>query len=684
MSDPRADPEESGPFSSERGSMLASLGARRRWFGLFGGNGTNGTTKASASTTPPRSPRSPSSRTACSGTWPAMRRRGSSSSRSPESEKPVRRAQHARGPGQPCAGEGPSAEPEPEEPLVAHSMLGDLATHAPARVEPEPPAPTRSLRFLGGPGPIPAPKPTAEQPAPLVFGHTGLHSTVGELAGLEEHTGTPFPIERFILHLAHRPRPSRHPADRGSHEDPGELQGRPVRGPRAAAQGQQPDPGDLHRRDGPAPRESQEIPALRRGPPRRRRRSLEAQGRDSVFSAASGIAGLAPGPRGPRAPRVPGSVQPGRPGASAPSEAERRAEAAPSTDQKPSEFPNQSKPLAAGPRQTKPLTDLDAAIREAARGAVGGGEGGSPVGDPEGGFVDSGPISFDTTWYDWGPYAAEMVRRIKLHWDVPELARLGWKGSLTVRFFILADGTVADAKILRQSGIPPFDFAAFQAIVKSSPFRPLPADLHSTREGVTVTFFYNMRPEAGERGGEVNEPDRIRARARDGRDRRGGGLLAQPVAGVPRDRPLLDGQGYRVVPVNPESPRASWGRPAIPRSPRFRRASAWTSWTSSAARRPWRPSPRRRSRGGSRSSSCSWGFVDPASAGAPRGGGHRRGHGPLHPRGARAGSGSPRNRGIRNPRTAFPEWSRSRDPAIEEKDDSLWRERPNAPYPSRR
>ena len=62
----------------------------------------------------------------------------------------------------------------------------------------------------------------------------------------------------------------------------------------------------------------------------------------------------------------------------------------------------------------------------------------------------------------------------------------------------MADGTVADAKIIRVSGVPPFDNAAFQAIVKSSPFRPLPADLHEEREGVTVTFFYNMRPESEE------------------------------------------------------------------------------------------------------------------------------------------------------------------------------------------
>jgi TonB family protein len=109
--------------------------------------------------------------------------------------------------------------------------------------------------------------------------------------------------------------------------------------------------------------------------------------------------------------------------------------------------------------------------------------------------VDSGPLSFDTTWYDWGPYAAEMVRRIKLHWEIPSLARLGWKGKVTIRFFILADGRVDGARIVASSGVPPFDFAALQSILKSSPFRPLPTDLGSPREGVTVTFFYNIRPE---------------------------------------------------------------------------------------------------------------------------------------------------------------------------------------------
>lgn len=143
-------------------------------------------------------------------------------------------------------------------------------------------------------------------------------------------------------------------------------------------------------------------------------------------------------------------------------------------------------------RGTGPLKGLEEAIREAAEAGAGGEGGGFP--NPDGGFVDSGPISFDSTWYDWGPYAAEMVRRIKLHWEIPSLARLGWKGKLTVRFFILADGRVEGATIISRSGVPPFDFAALQAILTSSPFRPLPKDLGSTREGVTVTFFYNMRP----------------------------------------------------------------------------------------------------------------------------------------------------------------------------------------------
>ena len=159
------------------------------------------------------------------------------------------------------------------------------------------------------------------------------------------------------------------------------------------------------------------------------------------------------------------------------------------------------------PSEAGKLTNLDQAIKEAAKGVGVPGQGGAGFPNPEGGFVDSGPLSFETSWYDWGPYAEEMVRRIKLHWDVPKLAELGWKGKLTIHFAIRLDGSVEGATIVSGSGIPPFDFAAMQAIVKSNPFRPLPKDLIAevpgkTKEGVTVTFFYNMRPgkDAGQGG----------------------------------------------------------------------------------------------------------------------------------------------------------------------------------------
>jgi TonB family protein len=462
--------------------MLASMSSRRRFglFGLFGGG--NGATE----------PDGVGDETASKEPYVAHSMLGDLASHAP-----ARIAVQLE------------LDPDSEKPFVAHTMLGDLASHAPARIlvaaEPEPDPETHSMLALEGPDSIPemgkkTPPPARFRPVePLVFGHAALHNTVSELAGLEEHAGIPFPIERFILLslIAHLilvivllvvPRKIPAGKDFFAAFQPEPKDNSPIPVIYTDATGQ----------PRPNPKKSPLSDADRRaggGDPSKPKA-------ETPYSPPIGVAGLAPGPRGPR---VPGSVQPVAPSKSAPrAEAQARsqgdarsaqAESAPkSAEAKPSEFPDMTKPMTTGPKETTRLAGLDTAIREAARGAIGG-EGGSPGGDPEGGFVDSGPVSFDTSWYDWGPYAAEMVRRIKLHWDVPDLARLGWKGSLTVRFFILADGTVADAKILRASGIPPFDFAAFQAITKSSPFRPLPTDLHSTREGVTVTFFYNMRPE---------------------------------------------------------------------------------------------------------------------------------------------------------------------------------------------
>jgi TonB family protein len=115
--------------------------------------------------------------------------------------------------------------------------------------------------------------------------------------------------------------------------------------------------------------------------------------------------------------------------------------------------------------------------------------------DTEGGKVDAGGLSFDTQWYDWGPYAKAMLAKIRRHWQIPEIARLGVEGVVQIRFFIERDGTVTGLQINDESGKPPMDFAARDAIADSSPFEPLPSDLTGVdREGVTITFFYNATP----------------------------------------------------------------------------------------------------------------------------------------------------------------------------------------------
>ena len=385
---------------------------------------------------------------------------------------------------------------EDEEPPV-RSMLGRLSDEAdslPPETEKSETAGPKTMLSLDGAVPA-AP---AEEDG---FGHLALHSTIGELAGLEEHVANEWPIERGVLisllfHISLMLMLIFFPSHLGGSK------------------------GDLFAVLEPEPRDNTPIPVILDAPGPKRANPKPAPLSDADRRASggdkskpkadtpfipktNGIEGLAQGPRGPREPGRPG---PNRPAQQAVPPQQARGNQTPdqtriaekSPDAKSSDFPTDTRQGQTGPREIGKLANLGQAIQDAARGTVAAGEGGAPPPNPDGGFVDSGPISFDTKWYDWGAYAAEMVRRIKLHWEIPELARLGWKGSLTVRFYIMADGTVADPKILRVSGIPPFDNAAFQAIVKSSPFRPLPEVLHEEREGVTVTFFYNMRPEPEE------------------------------------------------------------------------------------------------------------------------------------------------------------------------------------------
>ena len=114
------------------------------------------------------------------------------------------------------------------------------------------------------------------------------------------------------------------------------------------------------------------------------------------------------------------------------------------------------------------------------------------------GFAASGPMSFESQWYDWGPYAASMVSKIRVNWynNMPRLIQTGIKGVVTIRFTIQRNGEITNIETLNSSTVPPYDFAARKAIELSSALNALPADFPNATERVTCMFFYNEEPPA--------------------------------------------------------------------------------------------------------------------------------------------------------------------------------------------
>jgi TonB family protein len=148
-----------------------------------------------------------------------------------------------------------------------------------------------------------------------------------------------------------------------------------------------------------------------------------------------------------------------------------------------------------------PPVDLRSAIQEVGKVAsLGTGRSGADLGQlggDKGWTANQGPISFETSWYDWGDYAEGMVSRIRVHWyaEMPmHLLQTGMKGVVIIRFTIHRDGHITDVTILSSSGIPPYDNAAKRAIELASPLAPLPADFPKDTEHVTAGFFYNSEP----------------------------------------------------------------------------------------------------------------------------------------------------------------------------------------------
>ena len=142
--------------------------------------------------------------------------------------------------------------------------------------------------------------------------------------------------------------------------------------------------------------------------------------------------------------------------------------------------------------------DWNNAIRDVTKVAsLGSGDGGFDMGNVGGerGSAEQGPLSFETSWYDWGPYAQSMISKIRVNWYaiMPQIIRTGMQGNVVIRFTIQRDGRITDVTILKSSGIPPYDMAAKRAIENSSPLNPLPKDFPNPSERVIASFYYNMQ-----------------------------------------------------------------------------------------------------------------------------------------------------------------------------------------------
>ncbi len=130
-----------------------------------------------------------------------------------------------------------------------------------------------------------------------------------------------------------------------------------------------------------------------------------------------------------------------------------------------------------------------------AGGAGGGGrnafnQGGSPGGGGGRAGVDALPEP------DFGPYIAELQRRIKRNWRPPTADN---SKRVVAMFTIAKDGRLLNLSVQQTSGTKVVDDAALSAVRLSAPFPPLPAGHRDNSVQVQFTFDYDVYS-----GGRIN------------------------------------------------------------------------------------------------------------------------------------------------------------------------------------
>jgi len=102
-------------------------------------------------------------------------------------------------------------------------------------------------------------------------------------------------------------------------------------------------------------------------------------------------------------------------------------------------------------------------------------------------------IQFDTKGVDFSDWQRAFQQQVMSKWFVPYRA-MHQHGHVVTTFRIHADGSITDVAVAQPSGVEDFDHSAANAVIASSPTRPLPSGYPEEQMSMTVTFYFNETP----------------------------------------------------------------------------------------------------------------------------------------------------------------------------------------------
>ena len=99
----------------------------------------------------------------------------------------------------------------------------------------------------------------------------------------------------------------------------------------------------------------------------------------------------------------------------------------------------------------------------------------------------------DPMGVDFRPYLIKILAAVRRNWFavMPESAKWGRQGRVTIQFAIARNGAVPKLVIVGHSGTDSLDRAAVAGISASNPFPPLPTEFRGERVLLQFNFLYN-------------------------------------------------------------------------------------------------------------------------------------------------------------------------------------------------